>query len=300
MCEDLTIRNLTVKNPWYSQNGDGLDLESCKNVVIYGNNFDVGDDAICIKSGKNEDGRKRGMPTQNVVIKDNIVYHGHGGFTIGSEMSGGVRNMHISNCTFIGTDIGLRFKSTRGRGGVVENIFISNIDMIDIPAEAIRFNLFYEGQSPIPDGDQKASSIKEIEVPPVTNETPAFRNIFMDNIQAVNCGKAAYFQGLPEMMLQNIQLSNASFVTKGGITIIDAEKMKFSNVNIDQKEENVINIYNGKEVIFDHFTDKSGGFVHISGAKSEGITFKTSSIDQTLIQSSDSAIKDAYQIISVL
>jgi hypothetical protein len=122
----------------------------------------------------------------------------------------------------------------------------------------------------------------------------------MDNIQAVNCGKAAYFQGLPEMMLQNIQLSNASFVTKGGITIIDAEKMKFSNVNIDQKEENVIKIYNGKEVIFDYFTDKSGGFVHISGAKSEGITFKTSSIDQTLIKSSDSAIKDAYQIISVL
>jgi polygalacturonase len=300
MCEDLTIRNLTVKNPWYSQNGDGLDLESCKNVAIYDNNFDVGDDAICIKSGKNEDGRKRGMPTENVVIKNNIVYHGHGGFTIGSEMSGGVRNMHISNCTFIGTDIGLRFKSTRGRGGVVENIFISDINMIDIPAEAIRFNLFYEGSSPIPDSDQPSGTSQEIDVVPVTNKTPAFRNIFMNNIQAVNCGSAAYFQGLPEMMLQNIELSNASFVTKGGITIIDADKMKFFNVNIDQKEEDVINIYNGKEVIFDHFNDKSGGFVRIAGPKSESISFKTSSVDKNLIKSSDSAMKNAYQIISDL
>ena len=158
MCEDVTIRNINVRNPWYSQNGDGLDLESSKNVLIYNNTFDVGDDAICIKSGKNEDGRKRAMPTENVIIKNNIVYHGHGGFTIGSEMSGGVRNMHISNCTFIGTDIGLRFKSTRGRGGIVEYIYISKIDMINIPAEAIRFNLFYEGQSPIPDSDQASET----------------------------------------------------------------------------------------------------------------------------------------------
>src|SRR5690606_35324707 len=92
MSEDIIIRNLNVRNPWYSQNGDGLDLESCKNVLIYNNTFDVGDDAICIKSGKNVDGRQRAMPTQNVIIKNNTVYHGHGGFTVGSEMSGGVKN----------------------------------------------------------------------------------------------------------------------------------------------------------------------------------------------------------------
>ncbi|MFT6868384.1 MAG: polygalacturonase, partial [Cyclobacteriaceae bacterium] len=145
MCENVIIRNINVRNPWYSQNGDGLDLESCKNALIYNNTFDVGDDAICIKSGKNEDGRNRGIPTENVIIKNNIVYHGHGGFVVGSEMSGGVKNIHVSNCTFIGTDTGLRFKSTRGRGGIVENIYISNIDMINIPTEPIRFNLFYGG-----------------------------------------------------------------------------------------------------------------------------------------------------------
>ena len=146
MSEDIIIRNLSVRNPWYSQNGDGLDLDSCKNVLIYNNTFDVGDDAICFKSGKDEDGRKLGMPTENVIVKNNIVYHAHGGFVIGSEMSGGVKNVHVSNCTFLGTDVGLRFKSTRGRGGVVENIYISNIDMIHIPTEAIRFNLFYDGK----------------------------------------------------------------------------------------------------------------------------------------------------------
>ena len=114
MCEDFTIRNTTVRNPWYSQNGDGFDIESCKNSIIHDCNFDVGDDAICIKSGKDKEGRDRGIPNENLIVKNCIVYHGHGGVTVGSEMSGGVRNLHVSNCTFIGTDVGLRFKSNRG------------------------------------------------------------------------------------------------------------------------------------------------------------------------------------------
>src|SRR6187402_1631629 len=147
MVEDLIIRNTTVRNPWYSQNGDGLDVESCKNVLVENSSFDVGDDAICIKSGKDKDGRDRGVPCENIIIKNNIVYHGHGGVTVGSEMSGGVKNLHVSNCTFMGTDVGLRFKSTRGRGGIVENIFISDIFMTDIPSQAISFDLYYGGKS---------------------------------------------------------------------------------------------------------------------------------------------------------
>ena len=148
MSENITIRNITVRNPWYSQNGDGLDLESCRNVVVYNCKFDVGDDAICLKSGRDEAGRRRGMPTENVQIYDCVVYHGHGGFVIGSEMSGGVRNVEIRDCTFIGTDTGLRFKSARGRGGVVENIHIRRIFMKDIPAAAITFNMFYRAKRP--------------------------------------------------------------------------------------------------------------------------------------------------------
>lgn len=132
MCKNLTVRNIDVRNPWYSQNGDGIDIESCKNTVLYNSTFDVGDDAICIKSGKDKDGRERGISNENLIVKNCIVYHGHGGVTVGSEMSGGVKNLHVSKCTFIGTDVGLRFKSTRGRGGIVEGIYISDVDMIHI------------------------------------------------------------------------------------------------------------------------------------------------------------------------
>jgi len=298
MCEDVTIRNINVRNPWYSQNGDGLDLESCKNVLIHNNSFDVGDDAICIKSGKNEDGRKRAMPTENVIIKNNVVYHGHGGFTIGSEMSGGVRNMHISNCTFIGTDIGLRFKSTRGRGGIVEHIYISKIDMIDIPTDAIRFNLFYEGKSPIPDSDQNAEADSQIVLEEVTEETPSFKNIYMKDISAVNCGAAAYFQGLPEMMLQNIHLKNASFSTFEGITIIDAKNLEFENVTIKQKDPTVMNIHNGVALNFKKILGVAKGDIKISGAQSKEILFVASDIDDKQIKSIGQFSSSPAQIVS--
>lgn len=96
-CESLILNDVKVFNPWYSQNGDALDVESCKNVLIANCFFDAGDDAICLKSGKDEDGRRRGEPCENVIVRNNTVLHGHGGFVIGSEMSGGVKNVYVSN-----------------------------------------------------------------------------------------------------------------------------------------------------------------------------------------------------------
>ncbi len=247
MSEDVIVRNLTVRNPAYAHNGDGIDLESCKNVLIYNNTFDVGDDAICFKSGKNEDGRRRGMPTENVIVKNNVVYHGHGGFVIGSEMSGGVRNVHVSHCTFMGTDVGLRFKSIRGRGGVVENIWISNIDMINIPTEAIRFNMFYGGKSPALDEGVEISERTEPPVP-VTEETPSFRNIHMKNITATGTETAAFFQGLPEMSLQQVSLEDAVLQARKGITLIDAEGISLKNVKVLTEEGPALTIYNSKDI----------------------------------------------------
>ncbi|GGZ15705.1 glycoside hydrolase [Echinicola pacifica] len=247
MSENVVIRNLEVRNPWYSQNGDGLDLESCKNVLIYNNTFDVGDDAICFKSGKDQDGRDRGIPTENVIVKNNTVYHGHGGFVVGSEMSGGVRNVHVSNCTFIGTDIGLRFKSTRGRGGIVENIYISNIDMIDIPAEAIRFNMFYGGNSPVLEEDQEAEVRDETPMP-VTEETPIFRNIYMKNITVSGAGKTAFFMGLPEKSLENVRLEDSYLVGNEGMTIIDGAGIKIKNVAVITKNSPALTIYNSQNI----------------------------------------------------
>ncbi|MCJ8167032.1 glycoside hydrolase family 28 protein [Pontibacter sp. E15-1] len=249
MSEDVTIRNLNVRNPWYSQNGDGLDLESCKNALIYNNTFDVGDDAICIKSGKDEDGRRRGMPTENVIVKNNTVYHAHGGFVVGSEMSGGVKNVHVSNCTFMGTDIGLRFKSTRGRGGVVENIYISNIDMIDIPTQAISFNLFYGGNSPVLEEGQSAKTEARDEKPvPVTEETPSFKDIYMKNIRVAGAAQAVALQGLPEMNLQNVNLENSVLKAQKGITAVDADGITLKNVKVITESGPALTIYNSKNI----------------------------------------------------
>jgi hypothetical protein len=247
MVEDLIVRNITVRNPWYSQNGDGIDIESCKNVLVYNSGFDVGDDAICIKSGKDEDGRRRGVPCENIVIKNNIVYHGHGGVTVGSEMSGGVKNMHVSGCTFMGTDVGLRFKSTRGRGGVVENIYISDIRMTDIPTQAISFDLYYGGKSVsemLAEGGQEAMAQPE----PVTIETPQFRNIFIRNVILKGAQQAIFLQGLPEMNLENIEISDMLLEAENGISVIDANGVKLSNIQLITKNETALEFYNSQNV----------------------------------------------------
>jgi len=257
MCEGITIRNLNVRNPWYSQNGDGLDLESCKNALVYNNTFDVGDDAICFKSGKDKDGRDRGMPTENAIVKNNMVYHAHGGFVVGSEMSGGVKNVHVSNCTFIGTDIGLRFKSTRGRGGVVENIYISNIDMIDIPTEAISFNLFYGGNSPVLEDDQQASiEARDEKLVPVTEETPSFKGIYMKDITVRGAAQAVALQGLPEMNLNNVRLENSILKATKGITAVDANGIELKNVKVIAEKGPALTIYNSKNINVDGLTFK--------------------------------------------
>lgn len=280
MCEDVIIRNINVRNPWYSQNGDGLDLESCKNALVYNNTFDVGDDAICFKSGKDKDGRDRCMPTENVIVKNNIVYHAHGGFVIGSEMSGGVKNIHISDCLFIGTDVGLRFKSTRGRGGIVENIYISNIDMVHIPTEAIRFNLYYSGKAPVlEEGETSDSKVQEEKLVEVTEETPSFRNIFMKNIKVSDSETAVFFMGLPEMNLKNISIENSVFETKKGITAIDADGITLKNVTIKASYDFALTIYNSKNIKASDFEfTESKSAIKVLGSKTSNILFDKTDI----------------------
>ena len=272
MVEDLIIRNTTVRNPWYSQNGDGLDVESCKNVLVENSSFDVGDDAICIKSGKDKDGRDRGVPCENIIIKNNIVYHGHGGVTVGSEMSGGVKNMHVSNCTFMGTDVGLRFKSTRGRGGVVENIFISDIFMTNIPSQAISFDLYYGGKSI---AEKLAEGENNLATPavPVDEKTPQFKNITIKNIYIDGAKQAVFLQGLPEMNLENIEISNLTGKADKGFSIIDANKIKLQDINLDIKNTTVFEIYNGKNMSLKNinFNSDSPKAVTIDGEASKNI-----------------------------
>lgn len=288
MVEDLIVRNITVRNPWYSQNGDGIDIESCKNVLVENSNFDVGDDAICIKSGKDKDGRERGVPSENLIIRNNIVYHGHGGVTVGSEMSGGVKNMHVSNCTFMGTDVGLRFKSTRGRGGVVENIYISDIRMINIPSIAISFNLYYGGKSiaeTLAEGEDKTV----FQLLPVTEETPQFKNISIKNVIINGAYQAVFLQGLPEMNLENVEISDMQIKAEKGFTIIDVNNVKISNVKMNIENSNVLEILNGKNVKLNdfQFNSKASNAITINGEVSNEIELisseKTNFTKQTVI-----------------
>ena len=231
LCDDVSIIGVTVRNLPTAQNSDALDLESCRPAVIRGCTFDVGDDGICLKSGKDAPGRRIGVPTEDVLIEGCTVYHAHGGFTIGSEMSGGIRNIHVDNCTFIGTDIGLRFKSTRGRGGVVEKIYVSNVRMTDIPGDAINFNLFYGGKSPLDETTGNA----ETNFPPATEETPQFRDIHLENITCRGAKNAIVLEGLPEMPIRDISLKNVSITSQLGVSVTDAENISFENVRVENK-----------------------------------------------------------------
>jgi len=231
LCEDVSIINVTVLNSPAAQNSDALDLESCRRALIRGCIFDVGDDGICLKSGKDAAGRRIGMPTEDVRIEDCTVYHAHGGFTIGSETSGSVRNISVNNCTFIGTDIGLRFKSMRGRGGVVEQISISNIRMMNIPGDAVNFNMFYGGNVPL----DEAAVESEPNCPSVSEETPQFRDIHIENLICRGARSAIVLQGLPEMPLQGVTMKNISITSQRGISVTDAENISFENVHVDYK-----------------------------------------------------------------
>lgn len=229
MCQDLTIRNVRVKNPEYAHNGDGMDIESCKNFLIEGCTLDVGDDAICIKSGKDEEGRKRGMPTENGLIRNNIVYNGHGGFVVGSEMSGGARNIFVQNCTFMGTDKGLRFKSVRGRGGVVEKIYAKDIFMKDIAQEAVFFDLFYF----VKFATDGARDMREV----VNEGTPVFRDMHFENIVCNGASKAVFIRGLAEMPIRNIVMENMVITADTGIELTDGDNIQFKNVHLITQEK---------------------------------------------------------------
>jgi polygalacturonase len=276
MCEDLTIRNINVKNPWYAQNGDGIDVESCKNVLIENSSFDVGDDGICVKSGRDEAGRKRGMPTENLIVKNCVVYHAHGGFVVGSEMSGGARNIWVDNCTFIGTDIGLRFKTTRGRGGIVENIYINNIAMKDIVGEAILFDMYYAAQDPVALAGEKREPPK-VETLPVTEATPQFRNIYAKNIVCNGAAKAIFIRGLPEMNVRDIYLENMVLKTKEGLDCTEGSNIQLRNVQLlTDNTDPVMNIHNSKNIVLDNigYNIDAAVLLNITGEKSEKIQLK--------------------------
>lgn len=286
MSEHLTVRNISVKNPWFAQNGDGIDVESCRNVLIENSVFDVGDDALCMKSGRDAAGRSRAMPTQDVIIRGCTVYAAHGGFVIGSEMSGGARNIHVSNCTFMGTDIGLRFKTTRGRGGVVENIFISDIYMKDIPGDAILFDMYYMAKDPVPMAGEKRE-LPKVERKPVDETTPSFRNFTIRNVYVNGAERAIFIRGLPEMQVKDILLENMLLQAKKGIDVQEASDIVFRDVRVLAEENDPsVDITQSRNILFDKLNLGKNRMlsIRVNGERTEGIVFRKSDINPPLLK----------------
>lgn len=215
-CENVTIKGITINNP-LSPNTDGINPSSCKNVHISDCHISVGDDCITLKSGRDKQGRDLAVACENITITNCTMLAGHGGVVIGSEMSGDVRKVTISNCVFDGTDRGIRIKSTRGRGGIVEEISVSNIVMKDIKDEAIVFNLFYTNMDP----------------ETVSERTPLFRNIHISNLVGTEVNVAVKILGLEEMPISDVTLSNIHIQSAAGLNIDKAENITLSNVRID-------------------------------------------------------------------
>ncbi|BAC14044.1 glycoside hydrolase family 28 protein [Oceanobacillus iheyensis] len=200
-CDNVTIHNVKFKNPWDTPNGDGLDLDSCSNVRVSNCHFDVGDDCLAFKSGINEDGRRVARPTENVAVTNCTMKNGHGGIVMGSENSGGIRNIAVSNCVFIGTDRGIRLKTNRARGSYIRDILIDNIYMDGVLCP-LAINSFYRHGL-----DKSDSLINELSPIEISEKTPEIEYIHISNVTARNCRSAAGFiYGLPEKYVKDIIL----------------------------------------------------------------------------------------------
>ena len=297
MCENVIIDHVFARTPEYAQNGDGLDVESCKNVLVVNSMFDVGDDGICIKSGKDEEGRKRGRATENVIVDNCKVFQGHGGFVVGSEMSGSVRNISVSNCEFLGTDVGLRFKSNRGRGGIVENIYVKNIYMLNIVTDSFLFDLYYGGKSSSESLSDKTSEARDRNLIPVTEETPCFRNIYVKNLVSKNARRAMYFNGLPEMNISNINLENAVITSKFGAELIESDGIRFNNVTVMPTEGAAFILKNVKNFSAKDLKYPTGlkQPFEINGVKTKNIILPVTSENKNLVMCSEKI--DSKEII---
>lgn len=202
LCANVTVRGITAES--HGPNNDGCNPESCRDVLIEDSMFDTGDDCIAIKSGRNRDGRRVGVPSENIIVRNCRMKDGHGGVTIGSEASGGVRNVFAENCSMDSPNLdrALRLKTNSVRGGFIENIFMRNVAIGQVADAVLRIDLFYEegdaGQFP-----------------------PTVRNIEMLDVTSQKSKYALYLRGYRRAPLRNIRLSRCSFKNVSHADVID-------------------------------------------------------------------------------
>jgi len=256
-CENVMVDKVSIINSPDSPNTDGINPDSCRYVHISNCHISAGDDCITLKSGTEHEGRTALSPCEDITITNCTMARGHGGVVIGSEMSGGVRNVTISNCVFVGTDRGIRIKSRRGRGGTVEDIRVTNVLMQDVLCP-FTMNLYYHFGVR---GDRTVSDKRPREI---TEGTPRVRRVHFSHITARNAHYAAGFlYGLAEMPLEDISFDDVSIsmspdaqaglpemadgiepLQRAGLHVYNARRLRLHDVDISGQAGPAVTLQN--------------------------------------------------------
>ncbi len=240
-CEDMVVRGVRFVSAGGGGNGDGIDIDSSRNIRISDCFFSTSDDCIVIKSGRDNDGRRINRPTEFITITNCVMYEGHGAVVIGSETSGGIHDITASNIVAKGTDTGIRLKSMRGRGGVMENFRFDNWVIEDAKKQAFELTSRYGRSEP----------------EPVSDRTPTFRNISYSNITVVNANQVASILGLPEKALENIRFTDVTATGKTGFIVEQASDVEFHNVRVDVTSKSAFSFAEARGLVLADVTSRS-------------------------------------------
>ncbi|MGA2145395.1 MAG: glycoside hydrolase family 28 protein [Bryobacteraceae bacterium] len=259
--ENVTIRNVMIET-YPGANTDGIDIDSCRHVRISDSYFDTGDDAICLKSGKDADGRRVNRSTEDIAISNCTVHRGYGAVVLGSEGSGSIRNVVADNIVAQGTDRGIRIKSGRGRGGTYENIRFSNWVIEDTPYPAIEVTNYYT----------------RVPAEPVSERTPRFRNIAIEGVTVNRCRTAVSIEGLPEMPIEGLRLTDVVASAKEGLRAFNTVGLELHSVRIDAETGVPFLIRDSKQLDLDGIQTRTpkAGVAVLRLDRVEGATLRNS------------------------
>ena len=261
-CENVIVRRVTVDTD--GPNNDGIDPDSCRNVLIEHCTFSTGDDCVVLKSGYNEDGWRVGRPTENVVMRWCTSRRGHGGLVVGSEMSGDVRNVYVHDCEFEGTDRAVRIKSRRGRGGIVENLWAENLTVKDMKYEVVILNMDY------------SSDTKQL----TTEQAPLFRNMIFRHITGGGAPAAIRITGLPDSPIQNIRFEDMTIASTKGVICSDVKGLVFDRVQVTPASGPVYDLKNASDIVVRGAKAPAGTdvFLKLTGPGSGGVRIEASDL----------------------
>lgn len=262
-CVNTTIRRVNVDTD--GPNNDGIDPDSCIDMLIEDCTFSTGDDCVVLKSGYNEDGWRVNRPMENLVMRRCFSKRGHGGLVIGSEMSGSVRNVFMYDCEFDGTDRAIRIKSRRGRGGVVENVFARNLKVRNIQREVVIMNMDYSS-------DRKQAA---------NEKPPVFRNISISDVTAAGAPTAILLSGLEDSLIENVRFENMTISSRNGVVASCVTNIVFETVQVKPAAGAVFKLKDASEVLIRKSTAPEGTkvFLQLDGTASRRVTLEACDLD---------------------